>query len=77
MTRAMTGAALRAWRRRLGFTQETAGAAIGRHPRMIGQYEDGTYDIPQIVELACIAVELDTHTPAVAHELRRRLTLED
>ena len=73
MTAEMTGPALRAWRRRCGFTQEQAGAAIGRHPRMIGKYEDATWPVPRTVFLACLATELGLTLPGVYDDLANRM----
>jgi len=72
----MTGAMLRAWRARLGLTRDDAAARLGRHPRMLGYYEQGQYDIPPAMVLACVALELRDTLPGVYEDLCRRLTLE-
>jgi transcriptional regulator with XRE-family HTH domain len=53
--------AFRAWRRRLGLTQEAAAEALGLKRRMIQYYESGGRDgrpveIPKTVRLACASV---------------------
>lgn len=59
----MTSAEFKAWRKRLGLTQQGAGDAIGRTKRTIISYEKGIEShgrpapVPLTVELACKWVE--------------------
>lgn len=53
----MTAAQILAFRRRRGWTQAQAAEAIGRSPRAWRMYEEGR-EIPRVVELAIIALEI-------------------
>lgn len=47
----------RAWRRRMGWTVERAGAELGKSVRTICGYEAGEFAIPKAIELACAHLE--------------------
>lgn len=52
----MTPEAFRAWRKRLGMTQDGAARTLGKTRRTIQRYEDGDLEIPKTVRLAMAAV---------------------
>lgn len=49
---AMTALQFARWRERMGFTQEEAGAALGKSRRIVQKWEANS-PIPFVVELAC------------------------
>jgi len=51
-------AEFKAWRKRLGLTQEQAAAELGLTRRAIVHYERGARMISKVVRLACEAVEM-------------------
>lgn len=51
------GKELRAWRNRLGLSQEQAAQAMRMTDRMFYNYESGRKPIPRRVKLACVALE--------------------
>lgn len=53
----MTAADLRAWRKRLGWTQREAAQALGLSHTHYCKLEAGTYSIKQSIELACRLLE--------------------
>lgn len=60
----MTGSEFRAWRKRLGWTQQQAAEALGISVSQIIDYESGSKrgtdraaPIPRVVALACQALE--------------------
>jgi DNA-binding XRE family transcriptional regulator len=48
----------KAWRKRLGLTQEAAALELGVTRRAIVHYERGARSISKVVRLACEAVEM-------------------
>lgn len=66
----MTGAEMRAWRERLGYTRRGAADALGLSESQLADYEAGTKRgtarpalIPRHVALACAAVALGLREP--------------
>lgn len=62
----MTGPDLKAWRARLGYTQQAAAEALGISVSQLIDYETGrkrgtdrAAPIPRLVALACLALEDD------------------
>ena len=55
----MTGADLRAWRKRLGLSQAAAAVTLGVSRRTYIRHEMRAGDVPRLVTLACRAVEYD------------------
>lgn len=54
----MTPQDLKAWRQANGYTQEEAGALLGRNARSIYRLETSTDPIPGEIALACEAIDL-------------------
>lgn len=54
----MTPATLKAWRQRLGMSQQKAAGALGISKRQYQNYEWGRAAIPRAIELACAALAL-------------------
>jgi len=63
----MTGQEFRAWRKRLGLTQEQAATALGYALRRITDMEGGKVIIPRVVELA--AWRLEEHPEDIPNKL--------
>jgi transcriptional regulator with XRE-family HTH domain len=59
MVAVMTRAELKAWRKRLGLSQEKAAAALGVDRSTVAKWETGRAPISKVVALACRAVELN------------------
>jgi transcriptional regulator with XRE-family HTH domain len=62
----VTGPDLKAWRARLGYTQQAAAVALGISVSQLADYETGhkrgtdrAAPIPRVVALACLALEDD------------------
>jgi transcriptional regulator with XRE-family HTH domain len=53
---------LKAWRERLGMTQQQAAVALGLERRTLIRYELGERSIPKAVALACAAIALGITT---------------
>ncbi|CAH0532126.1 hypothetical protein UAM5_00009 [Ralstonia phage UAM5] len=53
----MTGAGLRAWRRRHGLTQAQAAECLGIQAVTVSQYERGVRRTPNTVALLCAAYD--------------------
>jgi transcriptional regulator with XRE-family HTH domain len=70
----MTGPELRRFRERLGHTQAGFAATLGISASQQGNYERGTYPIPRVVELACMApaAELLPDTPSARRQNRKK-----
>lgn len=51
-----TGAALIAWRARMGFSQRDACEALGCSRGALGHWEQGTHKVPKYIGLACAAL---------------------
>lgn len=63
----MTPEDMRVLRARLNWSQEQLGAEIGRRFEAISKYERGVQPIPQVVALACAAIEAGIrYTPRAA-----------
>ena len=60
----MDGKAFRDWRKRMGWTQVQAGAALGVVRETILRRERFPYDLSRQLELACRALEDDVNTEA-------------
>lgn len=58
----MTGAELRAIRKRLRLSQTAFGALLGRQRDRIARYESGKAEIPQVVAVAARALEAAPET---------------
>lgn len=54
----MTPAAFRAWRRRMGWSQQAAANALGISRRTVINYEQGKPEPSRVVGLACAALAL-------------------
>lgn len=54
----MTPASLKAWRKRLGLSQQEAADTLGLSIRAVQNYESGLREIPKPVALACAAIAL-------------------
>lgn len=53
----MTGEDFKAWRKRVGKTQQQAADAIGITKRSVQLYEADDQPVPRTVALACAAIE--------------------
>jgi DNA-binding XRE family transcriptional regulator len=53
----------KAWRKRLGLSQVTAGKALGLTARTIQNYESGSLDIPKHIVLACLGHSVSRGIP--------------
>jgi DNA-binding XRE family transcriptional regulator len=62
--RAPTPEAFRAWRKRVGLTQEQLATLFDLGRRTIGYYEDGTLLVPRVVALAMKGYEAERHAAA-------------
>jgi len=49
---------LKAWRERLGLTQETAAELLGVHRVTIARWESGACAMPKLIGMACLNYEL-------------------
>lgn len=48
---------LKAWRERLGLTQEKAAALLGVHRVTVARWESGACAMPRLIGMACLNLE--------------------